>query len=187
MAYITVFLALAETEPSSMALSAPKQSSPEVNERSSMKMMNYFMPLMSIWFCFTLPAGMGLYWIASAVVRGVIMVIMNKKIDKMDFEKLIAKNSVKNEKKIAKRKAQQEKFAAYANMNTKKISSTANSSSSSSSSTTDNRSQYEKRRSDIAKKAGSVSTKDSPTTSSSGGGMMAKANAVKNFNEKNNK
>jgi len=154
---------------------------------SSMKMMNYFMPLMSIWFCFTLPAGMGLYWIASAVVRGVIMVIMNKKIDKMDFEKLIAKNSVKNEKKIAKRKAQQEKFAAYANMNTKKISSTANSSSSSSSSTTDNRSQYEKRRSDIAKKAGSVSTKDSPTTSSSGGGMMAKANAVKSFNEKNNK
>ena len=94
--------------------------------------------------------------------------------------------SVKNEKKIAKRKAQQEKFAAYANMNTKKISSTANSSSSSSSSTNDNRTQYEKRRSDIAKKAGSVSTKDSPTTSSSGGGMMAKANAVKNFNEKNN-
>ena len=155
---------------------------------SSMKMMNYFMPLMSIWFCFTLPAGMGLYWIASAVVRGVIMVIMNKKIDKMDFEKLIAKNSVKNAKKIEKRKAQQEKFAAYANMNTKKISSNSSSSSSSNSSnSTDNRTQYEKRRSDIAKKAGSVSTKDSPETTSSGGGMMAKANAVKNFNEKNNK
>ncbi len=153
---------------------------------SSMKMMNYFMPLMSIWFCFTFPAGMGLYWIASAVVRGVIMVIMNKKIDKMDFDKLIAKNSVKNAKKMEKRKAQQEKFAAYANMNTKKISSNT-SGSSSSSSNTDNRSQYEKRRSDIAKKAGSVSEKDSPKTSSSGGGMMAKANAVKNFNEKNNK
>ena len=153
---------------------------------SSMKMMNYFMPLMSIWFCFTFPAGMGLYWIASAVVRGVIMVIMNKKIDKMDFDKLIAKNSVKNAKKMEKRKAQQEKFAAYANMNTKKISSNT-SGSSSSSSNTDNRSQYEKRRSDIAKKAGSVSEKDSPKTSTSGGGMMAKANAVKNFNEKNNK
>ncbi len=153
---------------------------------SSMKMMNYFMPLMSIWFCFTFPAGMGLYWIASAVVRGVIMVIMNKKIDKMDFDKLIAKNSVKNAKKMEKRKAQQEKFAAYANMNTKKISSNT-SGSSSKSSNTDNRSQYEKRRSDIAKKAGSISEKDSPKTSSSGGGMMAKANAVKNFNEKNNK
>ena len=154
---------------------------------SSMKMMNYFMPLMSIWFCFTFPAGMGLYWIASAVVRGVIMVIMNKKIDKMDFDKLIAKNSVKNAKKMEKRKAQQEKFAAYANMNTKKISSNTSGSSSNSSNNTDNRSQYEKRRSDIAKKAGSVSEKDSPKSSSSGGGMMAKANAVKNFNEKNNK
>ncbi|MCR4618853.1 MAG: YidC/Oxa1 family membrane protein insertase [Lachnospiraceae bacterium] len=149
---------------------------------SSMKMMNYFMPLMSVWFCFTLPAGMGLYWIASAVIRGIIMVVMNKRIDKMDFDKLIAKNSTKNAKKIAKRKAQQEKLAAYASMNTKKISNNANSSK-----PVDNRTQYEKRTSDIAQKASNVSSKESPASSGSSGGMMAKANAVKNFNEKNNK
>jgi len=153
---------------------------------SSMKLMNYFMPLMSIWFCFTLPAGMGIYWIASAVVRGVIMVIMNKRIDKLDFEKLIEKNKGKNQKKMAKRKAQQEKLAAYANMKTRNISSNANSNTSDSK-PVDNRTQYEKRVSDISKKATNVSTKDSPVTKSSGGGMMAKANAVKNFNEKNNK
>ncbi len=152
---------------------------------SSMKMMNYTMPLISVWFGFTLPAGMGIYWVASAVVRGVIMVIMNKRIDKIDFEELIEKNKGKNAKKMAKRKAQQEKLAAYASMNTKKINS--NSSNSSNSKPVDNRSQYEKRVSDISKKANNVSSKDSPSSSSSGGGMMAKANAVKNFNEKNNK
>ena len=154
---------------------------------SSMKMMNYTMPLISVWFGFTLPAGMGIYWIASAVVRGVVMVIMNKRIDKIDFEALIEKNKGKNAKKMAKRKAQQEKLAAYASMNTKKISSNSNSSNSSKAESTDTRSQYQKRTSDISAKATSVSSKESPSTSFSGGGMMAKANAVKNFNEKNNK
>ena len=155
---------------------------------SSMKMMNYFMPLLSVWFCFTLPAGMGLYWIASAVVRGIIMVVMNKRIDKLDFDKLIAKNSTKNAKKIAKRKAQQEKLAAYANMKTRNISSNAGSNSSKQDSKpVDNRTQYEKRTSDIAKKAVSASSKDSPVSSGKGGSMMAKANSVKSFNEKNNK
>ncbi len=155
---------------------------------SSMKMMNNIMPLMSIWFCFTLPAGMGLYWIAGAVVRGIIMVVMNKQIDKLDFEKLIAKNSTKNAKKIAKRQAQQEKFAAYANMKTKSINSNSNSGSSNNQNVkTDNRTQYEKRISDISKKANNVSSKDSPSSSGGGGSMMAKANAVKNFNDKNTK
>ena len=110
---------------------------------------------------------------------------MNKHIDKLDFDKLIAQNSTKNAKKIAKRKAQQEKLAAYANMKTRNISSNANLGSSNSK-PVDNRTQYEKRTSDIAKKASNVSSKESPSSSATGG-MMAKANAVKNFNEKNNK
>ena len=38
---------------------------------SSMKTMNTVMPLMSAVFCFTFPVGLGIYWIASAVVRSV--------------------------------------------------------------------------------------------------------------------
>lgn len=157
---------------------------------ASMKTMNYIMPLMSVWFCFTLPAGMGLYWIAGAVVRGFIMVILNKKIDKMDYEKLIASNAKKNAKKIAKRKATQEKLNAYASMNTRNISGNSNNSSKNNSSnkSSNTTSSYVRRNSDIAKKASNVSDKESPKSSgSSGGSMMAKANAVKNFNEKNNK
>lgn len=166
----------------------PQQDDAGNSMAASMKTMNYIMPLMSVWFCFTLPAGMGLYWIAGAVVRGFIMVILNKKIDKMDYDKLIAKNSKKNAKKIAKRKATQEKLNAYAAMNTRNISSNSNNNSSNNSDNKSTTSSYVRRNSDIAKKANNVSAKESPkSSSSSGGSMMAKANSVKQFNEKNNK
>ena len=51
---------------------------------SSMKMVNNMMPLMSVFFCFTLPAGMGIYWIAGAVVRSVQQVVVNKHIESME-------------------------------------------------------------------------------------------------------
>ena len=36
-------------------------------QQASMKMMNLMMPLMSIWFCFIMPAALGVYWIANSV------------------------------------------------------------------------------------------------------------------------
>ena len=66
----------------------------------SMKQMNVMMPLMSAIFCFTLPAGMGIYWIASALVRCVQQIILNKHFDKIDLDQLIEKNLEKlNEKR----------------------------------------------------------------------------------------
>ena len=58
----------------------------------SMKVMNTTMPIMSAVFCFTLPAGMGIYWIAGAVVRSIQQILINKHIDKMDLNKMIEKN-----------------------------------------------------------------------------------------------
>ena len=73
---------------------------------ASMKSMNIMMPVMSAVFCFTLPAGMGIYWIASAVVRSIQQVIINRHIDKMDLdaviEKNIEKNAIKQEKQNVK-------------------------------------------------------------------------------------
>ena len=54
--------------------------------QQSMKTMNVIMPLMSAWFCLTLPAGMGLYWVVGAVVRSIQQIAINKHIDKMDIE-----------------------------------------------------------------------------------------------------
>ena len=74
---------------------------------SSMKMMNTVMPLFSAWLCFTLPSGLGLYWVAGSVVRSIQQVVINKHIDKMDFDEIIKKNSAKSAKKLEKMKQNQ--------------------------------------------------------------------------------
>ena len=68
----------------------------------SMKQMNLMMPLMSAFFCFTLPAGMGIYWIASALVRSAQQFVLNKHFDKVDLDELIQKNLEKLNEKRAK-------------------------------------------------------------------------------------
>ncbi|MCR5655492.1 MAG: YidC/Oxa1 family membrane protein insertase [Lachnospiraceae bacterium] len=68
----------------------------------SMKMMNYTMPLMSAFFCFTLPAGVGLYWVAGSVFRCIQQVVINRYIDKIDFDEVIRKNQEKEAKKVKK-------------------------------------------------------------------------------------
>ena len=69
----------------------------------SMKMMNNMMPLMSAFFCFTLPAGMGLYWIAGSVIRSIQQVAINKYIDSMNLEDIIEKNKEKYQEKLKKK------------------------------------------------------------------------------------
>lgn len=68
----------------------------------TMKQMNLMMPIMSAIFCFTLPSGMGLYWIASALVRSVQQFFLNKHFDKIDLDELIRKNLEKLNEKRAK-------------------------------------------------------------------------------------
>ena len=155
----------------------PQQPTTNGNDQAStmaqsMKTMNMVMPLMSAWFCFTLPAGMGLYWIAGSVVRGIQQVVINKHIDKMDFDDIIKKNSVKSAKKLEKMKAAQEKMNAYANMSTRNIQSKANSAN------TEGTSQKSQTADSSAESPKAVNAKP--------GSMMAKANMVRQYNEKNN-
>ena len=144
--------------------------------QSTMKTMNMIMPLMSAYFCFSFPTGMGIYWVASSVVRGIMQVLINKHIDKMDFDKIIKKNAAKSAKKMEKMKANQEKFQAYASMNTKNIQSAPNKSN----------------KSDISSKANissgkTVDTKASAAKNAKSGSMFDKANMVNNYNNKSNK
>ncbi len=149
----------------------------ESNMASSMKMMNNIMPIMSAWFCFTLPSGMGLYWIAGSVVRTIQQIVINKHIDKMDFDKIIQQNSKKSAKKIEKMKERQEKLNAYASMNTRNIQSKTNTSTG----TKPQTSQADK---DAAIKK---STEYYNQGNAKSGSLMARANMVKQYNEKNNK
>ena len=145
-----------------------KKGSTEDTMASSMKMMNTMMPLMSAFFCYTLPAGMGLYWIAGSVVRSIQQVVINKHINKMDLQELIEKNKEKSAKKMAKVQEQQKRYAEYAAMNTKKISTNEI---------------YTQKAKAAAEKADNAV---SPSTSSAKpGSLMARANMVKDFNERN--
>lgn len=139
---------------------------------SSMKTMNMMMPLMSAFFCLTLPAGMGIYWIAGAVVRGIQQVAINKHIDKMDMDELVQKNSKKAEKKMAKIQERSEVLKQNASINTKSIQSRANLSS--------NMTQAEK--DEAMKKA-----TEYYNSGAKPGSIAAKASMVKQYNEKNNK
>ena len=50
---------------------------------STMKTMNVTLPLVSVFMCFTLPTGLGIYWVASAVVRMVQQFFINKHLNKI--------------------------------------------------------------------------------------------------------
>ncbi len=60
-----------------------------------MKSMNVTMPLVSAFFTLSLPIGMGIYWISGAVIRSIEQVLINKYIDHMDIDKIVEKNMEK--------------------------------------------------------------------------------------------
>ncbi len=156
----------------------PQQEMNSDNEQQntmmqSMKTMNMIMPVMSAVFCYTLPAGMGLYWVAGAVVRSVQQIVINKHIDKMDLDELIQKNSEKAKKKMEKANAQAKQMAAYASMNTKKAGVASKAS-------TQTLTREEKE--EAVKKSTEYYSKNAKP-----GSMMAKANMVREYNEKQSK
>lgn len=70
---------------------------------STMKTMNIVMPLMSVFFCFTFSAGIGVYWIASSVVQILIQLIVNKYMERIDINQMVEKNIEKaNVKRVKK-------------------------------------------------------------------------------------
>lgn len=88
---------------------------------SSMKMMNYFMPFMSGFFCLSLPMYIGLYWVAGSIFRIVQAIIVNRKVDKISMEELIEKNKEKASKKNKKREEMNKKMEEYAKTRTSTI------------------------------------------------------------------
>ncbi|MDO5455505.1 MAG: YidC/Oxa1 family membrane protein insertase, partial [Eubacteriales bacterium] len=105
----------------------PEQQDANSQMNSTMKSMNIMMPLMSAVFCWSLPSGMGLYWIAGAVVRCVQQVFVNKHIDKMDIDGMIQQNIEKQKEKEAKsskkdkNRVEGSTVSTYSNMSTRGI------------------------------------------------------------------
>ena len=70
---------------------------------SSMKVMSYSMCVVSAIFCYTFPAGLGLYWVISSAVQVVIQMILNKKFANMDTDQIIKQSIEKANRKRAKK------------------------------------------------------------------------------------
>ena len=89
---------------------------------AQMKTMMNVMPLISVFMCFSMPAGLGIYWIASAVVRTIQQLIINKFLSKKSMDELIEENVKKAAKKREKKDAVSGKeINAMAHKNVKNI------------------------------------------------------------------
>ena len=146
--------------------------------QQSMKMMNTIMPIMSAWLCLTLPAGMGMYWVIGAVVRSIQQVLINKHIDKMDIDAEIKKNIEKYNEKLKKQGIDPAKLNAAAKTNTKNISAKTS---------YRNNTSNKVERTEEEKAAAIKASTEFYNKNAKPGSLAAKANMVKQYNEKNNK
>ncbi|MCM1430036.1 MAG: YidC/Oxa1 family membrane protein insertase [Muribaculaceae bacterium] len=134
-----------------------------------MKTMNMMMPLVSLFFCFTVPVGLGIYWIFSAVVRAVQQFFINKHIKNLDLEDVIAKNQEKAKQRREKLGITEEQMRQAAQMNTRSIGNKANLGSS------------------YADKEIAIEKANAAKENAKAGSLASKANLVKDFNERNNR
>lgn len=106
-------------------LSVKLQPQPQMDTNNqmanSMKTMTYTMPLFSVFMGFTLPAGLGLYWAISAVVRCVQQLAINKHLSKKSTEELIAENQKKAAKKREKKGTSAKEINRMATTSTRNV------------------------------------------------------------------
>ena len=117
LAGVTQWLSLKLSQAATSAAASGEQN----EMMQSMETMNKMMPLMSVFFCFTLPAGMGLYWIMSAVVRMVQQLIINAHLNTMDIDEEIKKNIEKYNRKREKNGLPPEKLNNVARTSAKSV------------------------------------------------------------------
>lgn len=135
---------------------------------NQMKMINLMMPLMSLFICFTVPVGLGIYWICSALVRGIQQFFVNRHIENLDLEAVMAKNEEKAKKKREKMGLSEDYIKKAAQIKTKSIDSKANVSASA----------------DTEEKLAKAAEYKA---NAKAGSLASKANMVKEFNERNSR
>lgn len=164
---IPILSALAQWYSSHMMTKSQSQAGMADNPMmSSMKVMNIMMPIMSAFFCYSFASGLGLYWVIGSVFTIGQQFFINSYFKKVEVDDLIKANIDKLNKKRAKQGLPPQKITNAANTNVKNIKVNDNSKN-------------------------SANAQNKPKTSSGvtykKGGIAAKANMVKEYNDKNNK
>lgn len=168
---IPIFAALTQWLSTKM-MQNPQQMDDDNPAAASMKMMTVFMPIMSGFLAISLPAGLGIYWIATAVFQIVMQWGINRYFDRLGVDKLVQKNIERSNKKREKKGLPPQKIAANANVKTSNKDMDRI-----------NKLQEKKQASD--EKVKDILEKSSDNKRSSS--LAEKAAMVSKYNEKNNK
>ena len=117
---------LTQAKGQTYASSAAGQGNPMAATNS----MGYVMPLFSVFICFTLNAGLGVYWAFSSLFQVVLQILINRHYRKIDMDKFVKENLEKAEEKAKKKREKKgvkgSVISAAANTNTKNIDAPAN-------------------------------------------------------------
>lgn len=132
------------------------------NAANTLKTMNTFMPVFSAIMCFSFQVGIGIYWIAGAVLRSIQMLLINRYMKRIDMDDLIKKNMEKAAKKREKAGLPPQKITDQAHRNVRAIDSS---------------------RGSLKDKQADLSKNNHPKP----GSIAARANLVKDFEERNKK
>lgn len=81
-----------------------KSNGQSAEQQKQMRMMNLMMPLFSLWVCFSMPAAMGVYWIANSVW----MMVRESLLGKFYTKKLNAEEDEREAAREASRKLRME-------------------------------------------------------------------------------
>lgn len=87
----------------SMKVTSGNQQQSDATANTMMKSMQITMPLMSIFICISLPAGIGIYWSISALISLLTQLIVNFYYDHVDMDEILEKQMEKAAKKKEKR------------------------------------------------------------------------------------
>ena len=118
LAGVTQFISVKLTQSGAAGAALQDTDNPMAN---SMKTMTYTMPLISVFFGFSLPAGLGLYWVASAVVRSIQQVAVNRYLRNKSVEDIIEENRKKAQKKREKKGTSAEEINRMATKSTRNV------------------------------------------------------------------
>ena len=137
---------------------------------ASLRMMNTYMPIVSAFMCLSFSIGIGIYWITGALLRSIQQIVINRHMKAIDIDELIAMNQDKANKKRVKAGLPPQKITQQARQNVRNI-------------------EFEERaEKETQKNQPNVSETTAyyrENTEYAPGSLAAKANMVRQFDEKN--
>lgn len=161
---------------STKLMSTNQQVDKDAPGAQMMNSMMVTMPLISVFFCFSFPAAIGIYWVAQGALQIVQQLLVNSYMDKMDMDEMIQKNVDKMNKKRAKKGLPPAKVNQNASANLKNIQAQQSK-------------EEEKLHEKIEKTEKQIqeSTQYYNSSEPKPGSLAAKAKMVQKYNEKHNK